>query len=500
MENERRRHNRPGHLEMLKMMLTDRKLQRKERHERKLKQKAHQRHYRKKNKTGFLKRMGKVFSSKDKPDLEIRIIRRKIRADRRQMFLTKLKSFFRNPYRFFFPKHRLDLEQQIIREKIKQYRRKLFLKAFVKYLHNPLLLFYTPRKYDMEEQIIRRKIRQDRRNNLLKWIHLFFKNPIKTLFKRGKPDQEIKAIRGMVRRDKKENMIKRFKENISTLKQIFKTHDLRVRFSSSLLQSTGYYLLSFMLMYTIYQLVTILITRSFDIPCIWYYYRIKWPLYTYSAIYSRMAMVSIFSSGPIVILLLTMVFFRMILSENKRIAGMKLFLLWCAINGTNMFFGSYIVGFITRTEFIYSTEWLFMNKMFAIEEIFFALIALVVMVLTGRFATRLFLLTSGSATLIKRQFRFFFILSQVFFPWLIGAAVLFILTIPGHYLPLTLKTLTPVIMIIPMLLSARSEKHDEVFNAGILKRSYTRKSIIILIIVFLFLYRLILNSGLHFGK
>lgn len=482
------------------MILTDRKLQRKERHERKLKQKAHQRHYRKKNKTSFLKRMGKVFSSKDKPDLEIRIIRRKIRADRQQMFIKKLKTFFKNPFRFFFPKPEWDLEQQIIRKKIKHDRRMNFKILLIKYLRNPFLLFYTPRYYDVEELIIRRKIKQDRRNNVKRRIISFLKNPIKTLFKHEQPDDELLAIKGMIRRDKRENISKRFRENISSLKQIIKTPDLRIRFSASMLQSTGFYLLSFLFLYVIYQITTILITRSFDIPCIWYYYRIKWPLYTYSSIYSRMAMVSIFSAGPIAILFLTLVFFRMFFSENKMIVGIRLFLLWCTINGINLFFGSYIVGFITRTEFIYSTEWLFMNKMFAVEEILFVLIALIVMLLTGRFATRLFLLTSGSATIIKRQFRLFFIFAYVFIPWLVGVIVFYIITIPEHYLPFTLKTITPVLMIIPMLLTARSEKHDEILNAGMLRRSYTRKSVIIMIVVILFLYRILLNSGLHFGN
>lgn len=459
MENERRHHKRPGRWKLFLIMLSDRKLQRKEKQERKAKRKAYQRRYRKEQKKNILKKAKGIFQKKRETDLEIFIIRRKIRADRRQMFIKKTKAFLRSPYRFFFPKPQLDIE----------------------------------------EQMIRRKIKQDKRNNAVKWIRSFTKNPYRTLFPREKPDVELKAIRTMVRRDKRENIAKRFSENISTLKQIFNTPDLRIRFSLSFLQSTGFYLLSFMLIYLLYQVATIVATWSYNIPCVWYYYRIKWPMYTFSPLYTRAAMVSIFSAGPIIVFFATIIFFRMFFSNNSRLAEMRLFLLWCMVNGMNMFFGSYIVGFLTRTEFIYSTEWLFMSKIYDVEEILFVLIALVALLIAGRFTTRLFLLTSGSATLIKKQYRPFFILSQVFFPWLVGTGIFYLLTFPEHYLPLTLKTITPVLMIIPMLASAHSERYDEILNAGRLKRTYIRKGVLIFVVVLLFLYRLILNSGLHFS-
>jgi hypothetical protein len=175
--------------------------------------------------------------------------------------------------------------------------------------------------------------------------------------------------------------------------------------------------------------------------------------------------------------------------------NLKLFCLWGFICGVNFFFGSYIVGFITRTEFIYSSEWIFMSSMFDVEEIFFTILSITMSLLIGRLVTPLFLMSSSSELLIKPKFRLFYIIAQVFIPWVLGVIVFQILTTPEHYLPLTFKTLTPIFILLPSLFTFNSIRNENIYLKGIVRKSYFRWSIVIVVIAILFFYRVLLNFG-----
>ena len=161
-----------------------------------------------------------------------------------------------------------------------------------------------------------------------------------------------------------------------------------------------------------------------------------------------------------------------------------------------MFFGAYIVGFITRTEFIYTSEWLFLSNVFDIEEIIFTLISFGMLIVIGRIVTPLFLVSSGSVTLIKPEFRLYFILSQLILPWLVGVFVLFLITLPHYYIPLIFKTITPALILVPSLIIYNSRRFAKIHKSGVVQHNYFRWSIIIVFFALLLFYRVILNFGL----
>jgi len=246
----------------------------------------------------------------------------------------------------------------------------------------------------------------------------------------------------------------------------------------------------------LYQVITILVASSYHIPIEWYYYRLKFPLYTYSPLYTREALVVIFAMGPILSLMLAFVFLKLFFTENVILRRFQLFYLWGFICGANMFFGAYISGFITRTEFIYTSEWLFMSRMFDSEEIVFTIISLVMMLIIGRIVTPLFMIASGSVTLVKPGFRLFFMLSQVLFPWLTAVLILFLITLPQYYFPLILKTLTPGLIVIPTLFMFNSVQFENIHQSGAIRRNYFRWSVVIVAVAVLFFYRVLLTFGL----
>ncbi len=374
-----------------------------------------------------------------------------------------------------------------------------FKNKFSTFLANPL----KKRKLtsdEREKQRFKKYARHDRKIERQKWWAKFRKNPWRAIFPRKKrrdPGGGYLYVYHMTKKERKELARNKRKEIRDNFRKLFTTSDLRQKFGFAFLYSTAYYIFSFMLIYLIYQVVTIMVASSFNIPVIWYYYELKFPLYTYSPLYTRTALVSIFASGPIISLMLAFVFLKLFFTKKPFLKRFQLFFLWGFINGANMFFGSYIAGFFTRTEFIYTSEWLFMSNVFDIEEIIFTITSFVMMVIIGRIVTPLFLLSSGSVTMVKPEFRLFFIFSQVILPWLAGMIIIFLITLPTFYIPLIIKTFTPVLILMPSLFLYNSIQYENIHMSGAIHHNYFRWSIIITVIALLFFYRVVLNWGLN---
>jgi hypothetical protein len=413
-------------------------------------------------------------------------------------------NFLRRDPLEIMDRRRTRAEKEHIRAREKAWRRrkraedwKHFQKRFNKFIANP----FEKRELTSTEREIRRfKIyaKRDRRLDRQKWLAKFRKNPWNTIFppRPKTPGGGYYDAFGLTKAERKELARHKRKLSRDNFRTLVTTPDLRRKFGFAYLHSTAYFVLAFMLIYIIYQGVTILVASSYNIPILWYYYQLKFPLYTFSPLYTRQALIVIFALGPLLSLMLAFVFLKMSFTENPIAKRFKLFYLWGFICGTNMFFGAYIVGVFTRTEFIYTSAWLFMSHMFDPIEIVFTAISVVMLLIIGKIVTPLFLLSSGSVTLIKPEFRLFFILSQVILPWLTGVLIIFLITLPNYYIPLILKTLTPGLIMIPSLFLYNSIEYDNIHQSGVIQRNYFKWSIVIVVVVLLFFYRVILSFGL----
>ncbi|MEI6062770.1 MAG: hypothetical protein WCR72_18855 [Bacteroidota bacterium] len=373
-----------------------------------------------------------------------------------------------------------------------------FTKRFEEFRAHPFAKkALTPEQ--LEKQRIKAFVKHERKQARLKWWAKFRRNPLKILFPRKKRRVEgggYLYIYHMTKGERKALKLQKKKERRENLRKVFRTPELRRKFMFGFLHSTAYFILAFMLIYMIYQVVTIAVASSYRIPIIWYYYQLKFPLYTYSPLYTRSAMVFIFAIGPITSLMLALVFLRMYFSKNALVKRFQLFYLWGFICGCNMFFGAYIAGFFTRTEFIYTSEWLFMSNVFDIEEIVFTVVSFIMMLIIGRILTPLFLVSSGSVTLISPENRFFFIITQVIFPWIAGMIILLLITLPHFYIPLIIKTVTPGLVLLPALYLYDLLQYEDIHKSGMIQHNYFRWSIVIVLIAILFFYRVILSFGL----
>ena len=289
------------------------------------------------------------------------------------------------------------------------------------------------------------------------------------------------------------------KKGMADFGGFWKSKELRVDMLKVLVNSTTMYLLAFGSIYYLSQLVTIFTATIFDIPAVLYSYRIFWPLYTYSSLYTRPALILIFGMGPLIALLVTFAGYRLFLVSRKYRYNVKVLFLWIIFHGLNSFFGAYIAGVITRTGFVYTTEWIFLSNVFDVEEIIFLIVSIIVLIASGVFFTRLHLTSASSALLIERKSRIYFVISQVFLPGLLGIAVLIGINFPKNPPELLVLYGATFLMILPVFTNYSSPSNAVINRFTKNSRVSIGWIYIVLVIVLLVFLRSGLFSGVSFG-
>jgi hypothetical protein len=159
--------------------------------------------------------------------------------------------------------------------------RQRFIKRLKEFLANP----FAKKKLTSDEQelhYIKKLVKQDRKLERKKWWAKFRRTPLAALFPARKQRLEgggYLYVYNMTRKERKElarNKRLRRRENF---KKIVDSPELRRKFGFGFLHSTAYFILAFMFIYIVYQIVTIIVASSYQIPVIWYYYRLKFPLF-----------------------------------------------------------------------------------------------------------------------------------------------------------------------------------------------------------------------------
>lgn len=380
------------------------------------------------------------------------------------------------------------------------------------------------REFKEKRALMRRKVRSMEIDTLEKR----FKKFLKELFKQKKIRKSDRIIRQQVKYDIKKQRIRRLhnlpkrltfgigriyssrKEKLKVayfsvldflylIRYISKEKELRWGFLKTLVNSTFLFVLAFFVIYFLSQLITIYIAQLFDIPTVLYSYRIFWPLYTYSTLYTRMALIVIFGTGPFVCLLIGIVFYRIFLWIRRFNLIAKTFLLWLVFHAFNMFFGSYIVGVITRTGFIYTTEWLFLSDVFDTEEIVFLIVSIVVLVIIGYFSTKHFISATNSSPILEPKLRLHYLISIALLPWFLGNSVLYFLNFPHNPFELSLLYLVSILMIIPIFTNYNSLLIQMIKLPQLSTKSKYGWIYIIVTIIVVISIRLIIFKGIKFG-
>jgi hypothetical protein len=370
---------------------------------------------------------------------------------------------------------------------------------------------------------MRKRIRRDRFDYLKDRFLSFIRQPIK----RGHMKPDEKALRIAIREDMKrerrervqqfpqmvsasfKNSVNRrrdmagffylyLRDSLSGFNNIKSSRMLQTELLKTLFNSTVLFILAFVIVYFASQLVTIFTARFYDIPAVLYSYRIFWPLYTYSSLYTRQALIFIFAAGPVLSLVMAMLFYRIFIWIRPLCFNFKILVLWILFHSINLFFGAYIAGVITRTGFVYTTEWIFYSQVFGVEEIVFLVVSIIALVISGFFLTRLFFSGTCISDLIESKIRIFYILAQVFLPWFLGMIVLATINYPRNPPELLILYIASVLMIIPVLFSFNTPDNQAIRVGSSTQYSRTGWIYLGLLVLAVAVIRKVIYHGINF--
>jgi len=434
-----------------------------------------------------LKKRKKEFARREKESL---LKQKKERRKKKKKYRSK-NRFFRKLQKYFEEKRRKRLfdrkvknENRYLREKVRRDKIQYFKEQTLGFFLNP----FGRKTISKKEELIRQRIQKGIRKQKLEEIKKYPDKLGISIEKIGfKQKMRVLSIKKSIRRA------------TSGFKDIKGNPEIQRDLLKSYLNSLATFLLAFVILYFVCNLASVVAAKYFNIPAILYSYRIFWPLYTYSSLYSRQALIIIFAAGPLVSILLAILLFQVLKKIVHFRLNLKILLLWLIFHAMNLFFGAYIIGVITRTGFIYTTEWLFFSHIFDVEEILFMIISIITLIIIGFYFTRYFILSSNSKTIILPKTRFFYMIAKVFLPWLTGIISLYFLNYPNNPPELILLLSVSFLMIIPAFVNLNSIQNKQIVLRIKEDKEYIGWIYILGAACLLAFYRIVLFNGVSFG-
>lgn len=109
-----------------------------------------------------------------------------------------------------------------------------------------------------------------------------------------------------------------------------------------IINSTAFYLLSYLVVFLLFQFTTIIASNIFDISTSLYYNKIGFNAIPEAWTFDAVKV--IYSSGNIVLFMVSVSFLVIIIKALEFNGLLRLFFLWCFVHSVSMLFGSFIIG------------------------------------------------------------------------------------------------------------------------------------------------------------
>ena len=255
-----------------------------------------------------------------------------------------------------------------------------------------------------------------------------------------------------------------------------------------------FFIITFLIAYTIYQLSTVLIASSNGTKTILFYHTIQYPMGLYTHLWDYQTILSTFMAGPVITVFLSFVFWILFRRYKNRGGIIKMFFFWGMVNSSNMLLGSMISGIISDSGFGNLINWLYVDLFGKILIVFF-LIGLLVFI--GVISVRSYLESSNSTYLIDEENRHLYFISGLLIPWFFGSILLIAIQIPEITLYNIIPFLTMLVLIIPAL--ARNKAVYLIELPERRKRPVISLCYIMVMFAFLLIFRIGLMEGISFG-
>jgi hypothetical protein len=272
----------------------------------------------------------------------------------------------------------------------------------------------------------------------------------------------------------------------------------RKRLYYLLINSTTIFILTYLLSYLLYQLITMACAYLVGIPSVLYYYEIVFDISNYSPEWTGTRIGVTYLIAPFTFLIIGSVLLFGVIKKYNLQQYHKLFLLWLGFHMINFFFSGIFVGSITGRGIGYALDVVFWPIYFIYGIL--SLIAISCLVLVGYDFTEQFLKTNPSNYWSKRKNRREYLLNTLVFPLLIGSYLMFLVKFPDHRLQHEgivihdfILLLSMIFLIIPMFFRKKNARfHPKPVSEE--KKRNIWWSMVIVTIVFLIFFRVGLTN------
>ncbi|MBW6490960.1 MAG: hypothetical protein K0B15_07165 [Lentimicrobium sp.] len=215
------------------------------------------------------------------------------------------------------------------------------------------------------------------------------------------------------------------------------------------INSTAYYLLSYLFVFIFHQVATIIAAGFFEFHVEVDYSRIIFMISRYEWDFDSVKI--IFSAGPVAVLILSIVMIVFAYRYNEYVGSLKLFFLWGFVHCISIVLGSAYAGALLGEGFGHVLLWMYMADT---AKLIISLISLFLLAATGYSVARMFLLSANIYyKLLSVENRLSFVIAQVILPFILGSFCILALRLPLNLYEI-IRILTPLIVVLMVLLSS----------------------------------------------
>lgn len=258
------------------------------------------------------------------------------------------------------------------------------------------------------------------------------------------------------------------------------------------LNSSSYYILSYLVVYLLYQVSTALASGIFNIPSVIYYNRMAFLVKPEAWTFDSVKI--IFSAGLVLSLIVGLISLVIYLRTIELDGIIRLFFLWGFIHGINMFVSSIMIGAIIYESAGYVLTWLYLSETTKMLLLFSGI---AILLLSGTLMVKPMLFSANSYYNFLSVEDFpLFRWSQFFRPYLISACLILLVRFPVSLFELIIL-FTPGIILLPLVWMVYHNP-DYYFEEKPRNFSVVFIPLIITILLLLF-YRIFFASGLRIG-
>lgn len=259
-----------------------------------------------------------------------------------------------------------------------------------------------------------------------------------------------------------------------------------------IINSTAFYLLSYLVVYLLFQFTTIIAANIFDIPTTLFYNKIGFNITPEAWTFDSVKV--IYSSGNIVLFLVSISFLVVIFKALEFNGLLRLFFLWGFIHAISMLFGSFIIGAFNFEGFGIVLSYLYLADTAKMLLLFSGIL---IMIGIGMAMVKVYLFTANIYfNFLSPKMRPAFRRDQFVLPFVISTLFLFLIKYPLTLYE-TLILFTPIFMLLPLYWGIG--RYPVFYFEESEKTIRTSARLVVITIGLYIFYRVVLGIGINIG-